>query len=107
MFISFLFVFMFLSELNNIFSIPIRFLNDDYNKIINFNDFIKTHLGTRYKNKVFNDIFNYNYENTLFGQSVLTKLSYCYYNIPNNANIKNLICGLRYYSVINIKLPAI
>ena len=107
MFISLLFLFMFSKQINNIFSIPIKLLDNDY-EMLNFNNFIKT----KYKNKFFNtEIVNYDHKNNMFGHKTNVLLhgqqSYCYYDVPNKTNIANLICGLRHNRILNIKLPAI
>ncbi len=115
MFISFLFAFLFISKLNSI-SIKL-FNNDNYNdnyndKFINYNDFMKKHPMNRYKNLTFYKIPKYNIENNVFGQkikynSILQIPQYCIYVNPDNTDITNLDCGLRYISFIHIELPAI
>ena len=111
MFISFLFAFLFVSKLN---SMPIKLFNDDdYNdKIINYNDFMKKHPMNRYKNLTFYKIPKYTIENNMFGQKIKHNSipqipQYCIYVNPNNTDITNLDCGLRYISFIHIELPAI
>ena len=109
MFISFLFAFMFISKLN---SISIKLFNDNnYNdKFINYNDFMKKHPINRYKNLTFYKIPKYNIENNVFGfgqkikyKSILQIPQYCIYVNPNNTDITNLDCGLRYISFIHIE----
>lgn len=111
MFISFLFAFLLISKLNSI-SIKL-FNNDNYNdKFINYTDFMEKHPMNRYKNLTFYKISKYNIENNVFGQkikdnSILQIPQYCIYVNPDNTDITNLDCGLRYISFIHIELPAI
>ena len=109
MFIYFLFALLLINKLN---SIPIKLFNDDNNKIINYNDFMKKYSINRYKNLNFYEITKYNSKNNMFDRkikqnSIPFQVPYCNYINFNNTDIRNLDCGLRHINFIYIELPTI
>ena len=59
-------MFIYFLLINKLNSIPIKLFNDDNNKIINYNDFIKKYSINKYKNLNFYEIYKYDSKNYMF-----------------------------------------